>query len=262
MRDALRVAVMPEVFEIAERYLVEALSCLPLLPDDVPTFLVEGFPLSDLAQRYLGALLEGRRRKAGRLILDAFESGTPVADIYLNVFQPVQHEVGRLWQLNEISVAQEHYCTAATQLVMGQLYPHIFSGERAGRTFVAACIGGDLHEIGLRMVADFMEMAGWDTYYLGADVPTDAIVRTLAERGADVLGISVTMPFHLAAAERLIAAVRAREATRDVKILVGGMPFNALPMLWQKTGADGFARDAQQAVQVAVSLVELPAATV
>ena len=70
--------------------------------------------------------------------------------------------------MNLLSVAQEHYCTAATQLVMSQLYPRIFSTERRGRTLVAARVADDLHEIGLRMVADFFEMEGWDTFYVGA----------------------------------------------------------------------------------------------
>ena len=105
--------------------------------------------------------------------MDAIQHGTSVHDIYLHVFQRSQYEVGRLWQTNQISVGQEHLCTAATQLIMSQLYPLIFGTERKNRRIVAACVGGDLHEIGIRMVADFFEMDGWDTFYLGADVPTD-----------------------------------------------------------------------------------------
>ena len=58
------------------------------------------------------------------------------------MFQLSLREVGRLWQMNQISVAQEHYCTAATQLIMSQLYPYIFSGERRNRTLIAAYAGG------------------------------------------------------------------------------------------------------------------------
>jgi MerR family transcriptional regulator, light-induced transcriptional regulator len=109
----------------------------------------------------------------------------------------VQYEVGRLWQVNEISVAQEHYCTAATQLVMSQLYPQLFASEKTAGTLVAACVAGDLHEIGLRMVTDFFEMAGWNTFYVGSNMPTEEIVDTLVLRRADVLGISATISSHL-----------------------------------------------------------------
>ena len=78
----------------------------------------------------------------------------------------------RYWQMNRLTVAQEHYCTAATQMIMSQLYPYIFEGERNGRVLVATCVAENLHEIGVRMVTDFFEMDGWDTFYLGANVPT------------------------------------------------------------------------------------------
>ncbi len=241
---------------LADAYLVEVLTCLPLLPADLPSYMDANLPLADLAADYLDALLAGKRHSASRLILEAIARGVTVEDVYLNVFQPVQREVGRLWQANRISVAMEHYCTAATQLVMSQLYPHIFSTEKTGRRFVATCVGGDLHEIGLRMVADFLEMAGWDTYYLGADVPAESVVQTLAERSPHVLGVSVTMPYHLDAARALIGAVRVSEPGRAVKILVGGFPFNSVPDLWRDVGADAFARDAREAVGAAKALVE------
>jgi methanogenic corrinoid protein MtbC1 len=213
-------------------------------------------PLSDLATRYLAALLKGERHVASQLILNALESGTSIKEIYLQVFQPTQHELGRLWQMNRLTVAQEHYCTAATQLIMSQLYPYIFRTERIGRRLVATCVGGELHEIGVRMVADFFEMEGWDTYYLGANAPLEAIVQATAERQADALAISATMTFHISAVAALIAGVRAAGAGSQVKILVGGRPFNQSGDLWQTVGADGWARDAQEAIAAANRLVE------
>jgi MerR family transcriptional regulator, light-induced transcriptional regulator len=133
-----------------------------------PSFVEGDDRLAVMAREYLARLLRGDRRGAGALLSDAAGRGTPLADIYLRVIQPALYEVGRLWQANEISVAQEHFCSAATQLIMAQFYPLIFKSERRGKTLVAACASGELHEIGLRAVADFFEMAGWDTHYLGA----------------------------------------------------------------------------------------------
>jgi MerR family transcriptional regulator, light-induced transcriptional regulator len=218
-------------------------------------FVSDSLPLGGLAKDYLESLLRGERQIASQLILAAVARGVAVKDIYLHVFQRTQYEIGRLWQINRISVAQEHFCTAATQLIMSQLYPHIFRTERAGRRLVAACVGGELHEMGVRMVADFFEMAGWDTYYLGANTPADSIVRTLEERRAHVLGISTTITFHVGEAADLIARVRASTAGKRVKILVGGYPFKVAEGLWRSVNADGFGRDAQQAIAVANELV-------
>ncbi len=218
---------------------------------DPPNHIEAHSPLSGLAQRYMDALLAGDRHTSSKMILSAVDHGVLVRDIYLLVFQPVQREIGRLWQTNQISVAQEHYCTAATQLIMSQLYPRIFSAERTGYRLVATCVGGELHEIGVRMVADFFEMDGWDTYYLGANTPTEGILSTIETRQPDVLGISATITMHVSDVRALIKQVRASDAGENVKILVGGYPFNVAPDLWRRVDADGHASDAQQAVAIA-----------
>lgn len=239
---------------LVSSYVEEALGKLPAMPVDLPTFLDESLPLTPLAHQYLQSLLRGERDVASRLVLLAADGGMPIKDIYIHVFQTAQYEIGRLWQTNQISVAQEHYCTAATQLIMSQLYPYIFSGERSGGTIVATCVSGELHEIGVRMVADFFEMDGWNSYYLGANMPVSGIVQAVAGHRADVLGIGVTITYHVAAAGELISAVRANPACDGIKILVGGYPFNIEPTLAEKIGADGFARNAFDAISLANEL--------
>ncbi|MDP1792909.1 MAG: cobalamin-dependent protein, partial [Acidimicrobiales bacterium] len=200
-------------------------------------------------------LLRGDRPTASRLVLEAVAAGTPVRDVYLHVFQPSQYEIGRLWQTNRISVAQEHYCTAATQLVMSQLYEHVFSTVKNGRTMVATSVEGNLHELGIRMVADFFEMDGWDTYYLGANTPHDAVIAGVIERGAEVLAVSATLPTQVDSVHELIGAVRDEPACQDVRILVGGNPFSRDPELWRHVGANGSAVSALGAISLALELV-------
>lgn len=232
-----------------------AIKALPEMVVAMPSFIARDQPLSQLAESYLAALLTCQRHKASRMILDAIQNGTSIKDVYSHVFQQSQKEIGRLWQINQISVAQEHYCTAATQMIMSQLYPQIFSGPRIGRCFVAACVGGDLHEIGMRMVADFFEMDGWDTVYLGANVPGPDLIRTLQDRKPDVVGISATLTPHIGAVTQIISAIRAAPSCGNIKILVGGYPFLVLPDLWKQVNADATCADAQSAVDTANRLV-------
>jgi MerR family transcriptional regulator, light-induced transcriptional regulator len=212
-------------------------------------------PHAELAEGYLRAVLTGDRRVASKLVMDAISTGVSLNDIYLHVFQHTQHEIGRLWQRNEIGVADEHLATAITQMVMSQLYPMLFSGPRRQHTFVSACVGGELHEIGARMVADFFEMEGWKTYYLGANTPVSGIIKTICERKADVAGISVTISYNVGAAEQVIRAIRSDSACRDTKVIVGGYPFRLSPDLWKTIGADGYAADAAEAIVLAERLI-------
>lgn len=255
LRDVLVRELPVELAGLAAEYVAVGLRQLPEQPAGIATGIGDDEPLAELSRSYLQSLLRGERHVASRLVLDAVEAGTGIRDVYMYVFQRTQHEVGCLWQTNRLSVAQEHYCTAATQLVMSQLYPYIFAGPRNGHTMVATCVAGDLHEIGVRMVSDFFEMDGWDTFYLGANTPNASLLRTIEERGAEVLAISATMTFHLRAVRELIAALRGTEAGRRVKILVGGYPFNLAPDLWQVVGADAWGRDAPESVVAAGRLL-------
>jgi methanogenic corrinoid protein MtbC1 len=241
---------------LASQYLDAAIARIAAAASELPCYMDGSGYLDVVGRDYLAALLRGDRRLATELIREAVERGAPVKEIYLEVFQRSQYEIGRLWQINEISVAKEHYCTAATQLIMSQLYPHIFAGDKNGGTYVGMCVSGNLHEIGGRMIADFFEMAGWNSYYLGANTPSEGVVETLVERGADVLGISATMTAQLGAVEELVEIVRAKSACAGVKILVGGYSFNIAPELWRAVDADGTARDAEGAIQLAGRLIE------
>ena len=251
LRQALNEQLPAETLPPILALLDAGMQSLPAVGKTLPSF-IEADNL--LARQFLDLLLQGNRQAASKLILNQVQAGMPVRQVYLQVFQNSQREVGRLWQTNQISVAQEHFCTAATQMVMSQLYPTLFSGERKQQRVVMTCVGGELHEIGARMVADFLEMDGWDTYFLGANTPPDGVIQMVEKYDAQLLAISVTMLFHVSQARELIAKLRAK-TNLTTRIMVGGYPFNSSPGLWQQVGADGFASDAETALLEAQRLL-------
>jgi MerR family transcriptional regulator, light-induced transcriptional regulator len=244
-------AVANEASSAAGPYISARLSQPPSLTTELQTYLEAGAPHGELAIRYLTALLDGQRHVASQMILEAVAGGVGVGEIYEHVFQLAQYEVGRLWVLNEVSIAQEHYCTAATQLIMSQLYPYVFASEKRGLTLVATCVAGDYHEVGVRMVTDLFEMDGWSTFYLGANTPPGVVLDTVAQQNADVLAVSVTLSAHVEAVAVLIDGARGRADCKDVKILVGGGPFRVAPDLWKSLGADGCAGSAREGIALA-----------
>lgn len=229
----------------------EARSAVGAVVPTPVTYLDPSGPLGELASAFLDALLAGDRHGASRSVLRAADEGVPVEELYLEVFQPVLREVGRRWETGEVTVGQEHLVTAATQLVMAQLYPRTFATPRIGRTVVVASVGGELHEVGGRMVADLFELRGWDTRFVGANAPTSSLVWLAREVGADVVAVSVTLSRHLPEALEAVASV---QELRGPKVLVGGRPFNRVPELWRAVGADATAEDARGAVAVAAQL--------
>jgi len=204
---------------------------------------------------YMGALREGDRRRALSTAQRALKGGADIRDLYLDVFQPAMHEVGRLWETNQFTVAQEHLATAITQSVMAQIYADSDNRRYLGRTLVATAIGGELHELGIRMVADFFELEGYDVYYLGVNVPIDDIVSLVNQRRAHLLGLSVTLGGHILQARAVIDAVRASPIGPRIKIMVGGQPFNRAPDVARSIGADFTAADARSAVRAAAGVL-------
>lgn len=215
--------------------------------------LREGSPRHAVASAYLAALLRADRRTASALVHEALSAGVPLRELYTEVFAPVQREVGRLWQRGEITIADEHFCTAATQLVMSQLYDRLFAGSRRGATLVATSAPGDLHEVGIRIVADFFEMRGWDTVYLGASTPPAAVADAVSRHGASLLAISATLTSHVEGVRGVVGIVRAHVGA--VPVLVGGPPFQLAPSLLRYVGADASAATPEEAVRIAETLV-------
>lgn len=216
--------------------------------------LDEAGPLKPLAIDYLNSLIAGDRNRATQMIVDKVKTGTDIRDIYLGVLQPVLREVGRLWSTNSLSVATEHYISAATQLTMSRLYDWVFTGHHSGRVAVACCVSKEQHEIGLRMVADFYEMEGWDTHYLGGDLPLQDVCSSVQTHKAELLLLSVSGLSLLNACSKMIESVRS-SSRLPVTVLVGGQAFLDSDSLWRDVGADGCASDAREAVRLGTDLV-------
>ena len=248
--SALERHAGPGVLEEVERHLRTALAVVGEGSAEVDP------PLTAPARAYLDHVLRGERDAAVDVVLDEVARGTDAQDILLEVLQPVQIEIGKLWEQGRASVAHEHLCTAVTQLCMSMLWPRINAGARDGdRTVVATSVGGEAHEIGIRIVADLLKRDGWRTFYLGADVPARDVVTMLLEQRADVLAVSATMAGHVPAVRRLVDAIRDEPRCADVKVVVGGRPFLVAPRLAKAVGADGLAPDAAEAVEVCNALV-------
>jgi MerR family transcriptional regulator, light-induced transcriptional regulator len=234
----------------------QALEQLPAMPVEVPSFLVGAQPHTVLARTCLEALVRLDREAAIAALEQALGAGTSISDIHLKVLPPLMREVGRLWQLNQISVAHEHYCSAAIQLILARFYDRVFSGGRnRPHSILLTCVEGELHELGARTVADVFELSGWRSHFLGANVPRRELLDLMAARPPDVVGISMTMPFNLNQLASTVSAVRESSGTSRVPVVVGGYPFARVPRMAEAVGADLCVADAATAVAQAEQLV-------
>lgn len=109
--------------------------------------------------------------------LRAVEKGVvDIPALYHDVLVPAIKHVGQNWQYGRMRVWEEHLASATIRTVVEALYPEVqrlkAQGIPDGRSVLLACVVDERHELGLRMLADVFDIAGWTTYYLGADTPT------------------------------------------------------------------------------------------
>jgi MerR family transcriptional regulator, light-induced transcriptional regulator len=178
-------------------------------------------PISLLSRRYLDALLIPNRLLALEAVTHSLGSGTPALDLYVEVIAWAQHEIGRLWERNEVSVSQEHVATAISQLTLSQIYPALPRKNQNGRTALVSCVEGELHELGARMIADMLEVEGYEVLLLGANTPTQSLVQMVGDLSPDIVGLSVSMESFLPSAIEAVEQIRAI-GSDSPEILVGG----------------------------------------
>jgi methanogenic corrinoid protein MtbC1 len=194
------------------------------------------------------ALLDGDRRRAQAVFDACLARGESLVETEMHVVQAALYEIGRKWETNRVTVSQEHLATAIAQSVMtkGLLAAELPASN--GRAVVLACVAGNQHCVGLQMVADAFQLGGWDVQYLGANVPTAALIQHVGHYPCDLLGLSVSFAQGLHVVREVIAGLRRAQGYARPSVIVGGLAINQFGRLASELGADGWGRDASSAV--------------
>jgi methanogenic corrinoid protein MtbC1 len=264
--ETIRAELPTQIAARASRLIREGIDAVRRRPNsddaDVLASAVEAQGAdTERAREYLRHLLERQQSRAVDVLLDAVRSGRSVDEVYETVITPALGEVGRMWHLGEATVADEHYVTAATQNALAVLRSKLPQAPRHGKRALATSVGGDLHDIGIRMVADLLESEGWQVDCLGANMPTsDLVEHAVDEMGRQqfhLIALSASTGLAVRSVAFAIESLRAASPESRVPILVGGGVFAQIPDLWKVVAADAGARSASDAVRLARELASL-----
>jgi len=201
----------------------------------------------------IDALVRGDQARALELAQRASTDPQMLRELYTEAVTPALYEIGALWETGQVTVAEEHRASEIVSRVVDICSQSFSQSSRTrGRAFVTAA-PGERHSLGARIVADVLEIDGWDVDYVGATSPTADLVYLAANTGPDVIGISVAMPSNLPQLATLIRRLRALPQLEGTRIMVGGWLLVTEPDVWRLLGADAGAADADGAVGLAAA---------
>ncbi|TDB37802.1 MAG: cobalamin B12-binding domain-containing protein [Actinobacteria bacterium] len=148
-----------------------------------------------------------------------------IPQLYALVLVPLMRLTGARWHAGEEEVWEEHFTTAVVRTIVESLYAEVAAraAEPSGRTIVLAAPAEEYHDLGLRMLADRFQLAGYTVHFLGAALPLDEVVSAARELAADVVVLSASTHFHRLRLREYADSLRA--ALPGCEVWVGGPAF-------------------------------------
>ena len=160
----------------------------------------------------------------------------PFEEALLKILLPLQQQVGQLWHDGRLGIATEHYVTKQVQqkifAAMNQLPVH-----QQGPKVVVACLSGQMHEIGAQTIAYRCGVRGCRVYYLGPNLPVDALVALCVEVRPDLTILSFPMMLHDREAQEFTHGPL-RKIRRNSSILAGGPGALAMRKTLENVGVE------------------------
>jgi methanogenic corrinoid protein MtbC1 len=176
-----------------------------------------------LAETFLRQSLAGELAAAYRTIVHADDVGMPLEQVFGEVLQPALTALGRGWAAGEVLVAQEKEVSELTREIVTELSLRHAPGEPRGPALVAACVEGERHEMGLRMICGLLRSEGRDVRFLGSDVAPRFLLEAVQLHRPAVILLSAKLQANLPAIKDAIDGLAAGLAPGSPPpILVGG----------------------------------------
>lgn len=163
--------------------------------------------------------------------------------------------LGELFEKKEVFIPQLMLGAKIFNEGMKILKPHLIKSQPASNlgTAVIGTVYGDLHDLGKNLVTLMWEVTGFKVIDLGVNVSSDAFLKAIDEHQAKILGLSSLLTTTMLQQRNVIEALIKGSRRDRVKVLVGGAPVTER---WaNEIGADGYAKDAGEAVRVAKQVI-------
>lgn len=187
---------------------------------------------------------------------EAIRAGIPVEDILTQGLIPAMSIVGQRYERNEIFVPEMLFSAKAMKSGLELIKPLLLEGTDLilGKVIIGT-VQGDLHDIGKNLVCMMLEGAGFEIEDLGINVPPQKFLEAAKNNPGALIGMSALLTVTMKNMKSVIDLLRS--SGLDNKIFIGGAPVT--PGFAEEIGAEGYAKNANQAVREAKRLLGVAA---
>lgn len=109
------------------------------------------------------------------------------------VVQPLMERIGQMWQEGTLRISDEHMASAVVRSFIGNIQAS-FQVPEAAPHLVATTPAGQLHEIGALLASVVATSEGWNSTFLGPNLPAEEIAGAAAQKGAKAVLLSIVYP--------------------------------------------------------------------
>ncbi len=177
---------------------------------------------------YFRAMMAGDEEQAVTLVNALVAQRLPLETIYTEVFAKSINDIGELYRQGITDEAHEHMASAIMERMMARVAQFYTPVARVSCRALLGCVAGNWHMLGLRMLADGLKTLGWETIFLGANVPTVSFISMAQAVKPDLVIVSCAMQEQAEAAHDLLtqlALIRQKEVQSPFQIAAGGHYF-------------------------------------
>ena len=208
--------------------------------------------LIDGIRQAIEALEEDR---AEALVKEANDKGLEPLTIVQDGIVAGINAVGNKFEQGQYFILELEQGGELAQRLVSMVEPRLSPGAVTGKgTVMLATVKGDLHDIGKNLVSLMLTLAGYDVRDMGVDQTTMNIISEADKAKAEVIGLSSLMLVSMPSQMELIRYLNDMGMREKFKVVVGG---GATNQGWaDHIGADGWAPDAVEAVELVNKLLE------
>jgi len=204
-----------------------------------------------ILEKYLRSLLSGDRAASRSVIEETLQSGVPAHQVYVDLIWPIMVEVDTLYREGRIDSAQEAFASRINRNIVNQLQNKLPRRPAKVKRVVIVTADSEQAELGGQMITDLFESDGWETRFLGGACSHDDILSFIHSFSPDILVLFGMNGPQAPGVRELIDTIRDINAWPNMRIMLSGGVFGRAEGLWEEIGADLYAEDPSQAVQIA-----------